>query len=108
MYLESGYSKTTYLTMEASSSVVKLKNSDATTLFITPIANIRTELKLFNSIFYMERTKLRELMLNPSAYDESNIPNYIPNFTYTGYVSQLNELSSSNGHIIERSSFSIG
>lgn len=74
--------------MEASESVVKLKNGEATTLHIMPIANIRTELKLFNAVFYLDRTPLRKLVLEPSSYKESIIPNRIPDFTYTGYVSQ--------------------
>lgn len=90
----SGYTKTTYLTMETSQHVVKLKNSEGTSLCITPIANIRTELKLFNAIFYLNRTPmLKELILDPSSYEEPKIPNRIPEFQYTGYVSQPKELA---------------
>lgn len=86
LFAVSGYSKTTYLTMEASESVVKLKNGEATNMFIMPIANIRTELKLFNAIFYLDRTPFKNLILDPDSYVEPNIPRRISKFTYSGYV----------------------
>lgn len=86
IFVVSGYSKTTYLTMEASESAVKLKNGEATKMFITPIANIRTELKLFNAIFYLDRTPFKNLILDPDSYQEPNFPNRISKFTYSGYV----------------------
>lgn len=83
----SGYSKTTYLTMEASESVVKLKNGESTKMYITPIANIRTELKLFNSVFYLDRTPFKNLILDPDTYHEPDVPSRVPKFSYSGYVS---------------------
>lgn len=85
-FVGSGYTKTTYLTMEASDSVVNLRNGEVTTLFITPIANIRTELKLFNAIFYLDRTTLKELVLNPSSYKDPNMSDIFSEIRYTGYV----------------------
>lgn len=87
--IESGYTKTTYLTMEVSDSVVsaKLKNYEATSLYITPIANIRTELKLFNAVFYLDRTPLKGLILDPSSYKEPTMYNRIQGFRSSGYVS---------------------
>lgn len=74
--------------MEASESVVRLKNGESTTLCITPIANIRTELKLFNAVFHLDRTQFKNLILNPDSYQEPNIPNRISTkFSYSGYVS---------------------
>ncbi|XP_055322824.1 uncharacterized protein LOC129578378 isoform X2 [Sitodiplosis mosellana] len=85
-FTTSGYSKTTYLTMEASESVVKLKNGESKTMYITPIANIRTELKLFNAIFYLDRTPFKNLILDPESYQEPNIPNRVSSkFSYSGY-----------------------
>lgn len=73
--------------MEVSDSVVKLKNGEATSLYITPIANIRTELKLFNAVFHLDRTPLKELVLNPSSYQEPKIFNRIQDFRCASYVS---------------------
>lgn len=89
----SGFSKATYLTMEASESVVKSKDIENKSLNITPIANIRAELKLFNAVFYLDRTPLKSLILNPIAYNEPTLPNRIPKFKYTGYVSCSGYLS---------------
>lgn len=72
--------------MEASDAVVKLKNGESSTLRITPIANIRTELKLFNAVLYLDRTTFKDLILNPDLYTEQSIPNQIKNFNYSGYV----------------------
>lgn len=83
----SGYTKTTYLTMEASENVVQSKYMETQSLYITPIANIRAELKLFNAVFYLNRTPLKSLILDPINYKEPTIPNRIPKFRYTGYVS---------------------
>lgn len=75
--------------MESSENVVKLKNGEATTLYITPIANIRTELKLFNAVFYLDRTPLKDLILNPMSYKNPNITDRIPKFRYAGYVCSM-------------------
>lgn len=72
--------------MEASESVVKLQNGEATTFYITPIANIRTELKLFNAVFYLDRTPFKSLILDPDSYQEPRIQNQISKFQYSGYV----------------------
>lgn len=77
--------------MESSEAVVKLKNGELSTLFITPIANIRTELKLFNAVFYLDRTTFKDLILNPDTYKKPNIPNRISKFRYSGYV-RFNEI----------------
>lgn len=82
----SGYTKTTYLTMEASEMVVRPNVSETKSLKMTPIANIRAELKLFNAVFSLNRTPLKSLILDPTAYKEPAIPNRIPRFKYTGYV----------------------
>ncbi|XP_031633386.1 uncharacterized ATP-dependent helicase C29A10.10c-like isoform X2 [Contarinia nasturtii] len=82
----SGYSKTTYLTLEASEAVSKLKHGESTTIYIKPIANIRTELKLFNAIFYLNQTPFKNLILNPKLYKPPTIPNNITKeFSYSGY-----------------------
>lgn len=83
----SGYANTTYLTMEASEKVVRSNVSEAKSLKITPIANIRAELKLFNAVFTLNRSPLKSLILDPISYREPTIPNRIPRFNYTGYVS---------------------
>lgn len=73
--------------MEASEAVSNIKNGESTKIYITPIANIRTELKLFNAIFYMNQTPFKNLILNPNSYKEPEIPNRIQSFKYVGYVS---------------------
>lgn len=73
--------------MEASETVVSSTITEAKTLIITPIANIRPELKLFNAVFYLNRTPLKSLILDPISYREPVIPNRIPKFQYTGYAS---------------------
>lgn len=73
--------------MEVSENVVKSKDIEAQSLYMTPIANIRAELKLFNAVFYLNRTPLKSLILDPINYNEPTIPNRIPKFQYTGYVS---------------------
>lgn len=73
--------------MEASECVVKSSNIEMMSFHLTPIANIRAELKLFNAVFYLNRTSLKSLILDPISYQEPTIPNRIPQFHYTGYVS---------------------
>lgn len=73
--------------MEVSEEVVKSKDIETQSLYITPIANIRAELKLFNAVFYLNRTPLKSLILDPIKYNEPTIPNRISKFHYTGYVS---------------------
>lgn len=73
--------------METSVNVTKMKNSEGTSLFITPISNIRTELKLFNAVFYVDKTPLKDLILNPLSYRHPTISDHIRQFQYSGYVS---------------------
>lgn len=72
--------------MEASEHVVKSKYCETHKLYMTPIANIRTELKLFNSIFYLDMSPMKDLILDPNSYKEPNIQDRITNFQYSGYV----------------------
>lgn len=72
--------------MEASENVVKSMDIETKSLSMTPIANIRAELKLFNAVFYLNRTPLKSLILDPISYEEPALPNRIPKFRYTGYV----------------------
>lgn len=79
--------------MEASENVVKSKDIETQSLHMTPIANIRAELKLFNAVFYLDRTPLKSLILDPINYIEPTIPNRIPKFHYTGHVSSYYNLN---------------
>lgn len=72
--------------MEASQASVKFRENEVKSIYITPIANIRTELKLFNAIFYLDRSPFKDLILKPSSYMEPSIPNQVPNLHYSGYV----------------------
>lgn len=72
--------------METSESAARSKYSESQTLYVTPIANIRTELKLFNAIFHLNMSPLKNLILDPDSYNEPIIPNRISTFQYSGYV----------------------
>lgn len=73
--------------METSVNVIKMKSSEGASLFITPISNIRTELKLFNAVFYVDKTPLKKLILDPLSYRHPTISDHIRDFQYSGYVS---------------------
>lgn len=74
--------------MEASENVTQ-SDYAATNLFITVIANIRTELKLFNAVFHLDMTPLKNLILNPVTYKEPHFPDKISTFHYSGYVCSI-------------------
>lgn len=75
--------------MEASEIAVKFKSGENKILHITPIANIRTELKLFNAVFYLERTPLKNVILDPSLLAKQKRSKGIPKYEYAGCVCHL-------------------
>lgn len=73
--------------MEASQKVVPSMIEQATSIYVKPIANIRSELKQFSAIFYLQNTAYNDLILKPSTYKHPKVFNLIPHFQYSGYVS---------------------
>lgn len=83
----SGYNKTMTFSMEAAKT---LANEELTTniagVTITPITNIRLEIKLFSSVLGLKESPLRNVILNPLIMAESAEPRTTGKFDYKGYV----------------------
>lgn len=56
---------------------------------LTPLSNIRSEMKLFSAVYTLADCKLREQLLNPLEHIRATAPNDHRNFVYNGYVSAV-------------------
>lgn len=56
---------------------------------ITPLSNIRSEMKLFSAVFTLADCRLREQLLNPLEHIHATPTNDHKKFVYNGYVSNL-------------------
>lgn len=83
----SGYKKSTTFSMEAAKTVA---NEELTTnvagVTITPLTNIRLEIKLFSAVLNLKESPLRNVILNPSLMAECPEPRKAQKFDYKGYV----------------------
>lgn len=83
----SGYNKSTTFSMEAAKTVA---NEELTTnvagVTITPLTNIRLEIKLFSAVLNLKESPLRNVILNPSLMAEFPEPRKAQKFDYKGYV----------------------
>lgn len=75
--------------METSEYVLPPTIDNATKIIVTSIANIRTELKQFNAIYYLKKTAFEEAILSPASWKQPVVTNKIPIFTCESYVSNL-------------------
>lgn len=74
--------------MEASpSDISKLITRDARNCSIIPIANIRTDLKLFSAIFSLKKSPIKDYILDPLKNQYNEKITKSPNFHYNGFVS---------------------
>lgn len=81
-----GNCRITYFTMEASETAVKFTNTQSTSFYATPITNIRSELKQFSAILYLEKTPFKDMIINPIKNPLTDPKVQIEGFKYTGYV----------------------
>lgn len=81
-----GNGRITYFTLEASETVVNFTSPQPTSFYATPIANIRSELKQFSAILYLEKTPFKDMIINPVKNPLPDPRVQIEGFIYTGYV----------------------
>lgn len=60
---------------------------DTLSVTVSPISNIRTELKLFSAVYTLKNSAMKQYILNPLAQETFQRPPKIPGWQYQGYVS---------------------
>lgn len=73
--------------MEAAPTIAN-ENITCNTLSVTvtPISNIRTELKLFSAVYTLKNSAMKQYILNPLAQEVSQKPTKYSNWQYRGRV----------------------
>lgn len=56
---------------------------------VTPITNIRTELKLFSAVYTLKNSAMKQYILDPLAHVAPREPPQFADFRYLGYVSGI-------------------
>lgn len=80
--------RTSCFSMEAAPTTAN-ENITCNTLSVTvtPITNIRTELKLFSAVYTLKNSAMKQYILDPLAHAASQVPAQLPDFRYKNYVS---------------------
>lgn len=60
---------------------------DTLSATVTPISNIRTELKLFSAVYSLRNSAMKQYILNPLGREAVEEPPKFPVWRYSGYVS---------------------
>lgn len=88
-FLGSGYMRTIAFSMEAAPTKAnEYITGDTLNVTVSPISNIRTELKLFSAVYTLKSSAMKQYILNPLAQETLfQRPPKIPGWHYQGYVS---------------------